>query len=134
MSKVNPGRIVLDEKAKEAAKTMLKELGREGGFVKISPSQLISWIVVSFWEKDFAKQKGKIEKAHFNSKGYLKSMAENFNRSDDLESVLKETLKQIQPRRVKRAKNPNKEATGITDDEQRGNSEDESGRQPDSPA
>ena len=92
-------RVTLEKEAQESLAKMLSELKREGRFIKISPSKLASWIIVWFGEKDFLKQKGNMIKAHFSSKAYLKNMAHGLEDSPDLESILRETLKGISPKR-----------------------------------
>ena len=97
-------RIVLENPAQEALERMLFELKGMGSFVKISPSRLISSIVLHFEKGDFLKQKEELVRGHIDAKRYLKSIAGKLNESENLESVLKKALKQIKPQREKLAK------------------------------
>ncbi len=74
---------------------MLETLTAEGEFVKIKPSRLVSWILAKYFERGFDRDKSEIIKNHFNSKEYLKSIVRNMDSSDDLSSVLQNTLDKI---------------------------------------
>ena len=95
MSNKKPLRIVLEGREKEAVENMVRELNEEGEFVKISPSRLVAWIVRRFEGRDFKRQKEGISKEHFNSKKYLEKLALKTGEDENLETVLRRTLKEI---------------------------------------
>lgn len=95
-------RIVLDEKSQEYLNEMLLVLKGEGSHIKVSPSSLVCWIVSYFARSGFHRQKKKIIKDHFNSKEYLRHIANNLGESDNLETVLRETLNQIKVRQKRK--------------------------------
>ena len=112
-------RVALDSRADEAVKNMINELKREGTFVKVSPSLLVSWIVVKFYQKDFAKHRQNIEKIFFDPKTKLRGLLES-GASDTLEDELKDILKRLkQPIKEKRAKvkKAEEEETSFSNDE-----------------
>ena len=96
MSKLKSGRLILDEGAIAALSSMYEEL-KDEKCIKITPSKLGSWIISEFFKSYFPRYKAKIIKEHFNSKEYLKNLALSLDDSDDLEQVLRDTLKEIKP-------------------------------------
>ena len=53
-----------------------------------TPTDLASFILLHFYKRDFAKNKEKIRKAHFNAKKFLQDTVKNLGRGDDLGTVL----------------------------------------------
>ena len=99
----NQMRVLLDEEAFRAIETMLEELNSEGECLKINSSRLVSWIICKFSRDYYRNNFQVICQDHFNSKLYLKRLAQNLSATDDLEQVLKETLQRIKPSKIKNA-------------------------------
>jgi hypothetical protein len=102
-------RVLLNSTAQDAVIEMIKVLKESGNFLKINPSNLVSWIVDNFKKDSFEKRKDEIIQDHFNSKEYLHNLATKIQSSDDAANILAEALQKIQKRskrvNVKKSKN-----------------------------
>lgn len=101
MKNKNQLRVLLESDAHTFLEEMLKVLKENGNFVRITPSQLLSWIVTKFKDESFEKHKNQIIHEHFNSKEYLRDLATKIDTSDDASKLLESVLQKLQTRRKK---------------------------------
>lgn len=94
-------RVLLDEGAELALSSMNEILKQEEKFILINPSKLCSWIISEFFKSNFEQAKGKIIQSHFNSKEYIRSLADEMDDLDPQEALSKalNRLKQRPKRR-----------------------------------
>ena len=88
-------KISLEGAAKAALEGMYEDLRREGECSRLTPSRLAAWIVCHFEGRDFAKHREKILANHFNPRKYLSRLASGVGESDDLEKILRDTLREV---------------------------------------
>jgi len=91
----NIARVLLNNEAKSSLNKMMELLKAENKFIKVNPSKLVSWILQSYAERYFSKEKEQIVKDHFNSKEYLKHVTQRISSEDDLEAILKVALDKV---------------------------------------
>lgn len=82
-------RINLDEKAKGLISEMFSKLKEENQYVKVSASDLVSWILSSYREKTFEKEIEKIAREYFDSKRYLRDVVKQMGEGGKDDELLK---------------------------------------------
>lgn len=89
------GRVVLDKKTTTTLKERYSELKSEGGHYQLSYSKLASWIVNRYLDAYYVKEQELIKKAHFNPKGYMRSLLTQCESQRELEVAMKGALKMM---------------------------------------
>ncbi len=90
------GKIRLDEEARKALTALLENLTSEqGSCVRVTPSELVSWILKAFYGRYFVKERDALIKDYTNRKAYLTGVLKNVREDRDVEDVLKEALKKM---------------------------------------
>ena len=90
------GKIRLEEEARDALTAMLEELkSEESSCVRVTPSELVSWILKAFYGRYFVKERDALIKDYTNRKAYLTGILRNVREDRNVEDVLKEALKKM---------------------------------------
>lgn len=96
-------RMNLGEQAQQATQAMLKDLVDNYEHMKASPSDLVSWIIVAFHEKHFAKVRDQMASDHFDSRGYLQEVVRKMGQADGDEKLLEAVAEKISKRNRSKA-------------------------------
>ncbi len=92
------GRINLSEEASKSLAVGIEELKKEGRFVKVAPSELVSRIVEHYFKADFAKERTRLVKEYTDRREYLKTILRDVKSEEELDHALAKVI-------VKRRKN-----------------------------
>ena len=82
------GRINLGTEAIKALSSMIEELKKEGDFVKVTPSGLVSQIVGHYFKTDFAKERTRLVKEYTDRREYLKIILRDVKSEEELDHAL----------------------------------------------
>ena len=77
----------------DAVLAMLEKVKIRQNCVKISASQLVSWIINRFYDQEFERKKDAIVEAHLNRREYLLEVVKKAENDLDVEQLLKDALK-----------------------------------------
>ena len=83
-------RVALEDSTCEKLEQALQEL--EGGFVKISLSQLANEAIIFYFHRAFAKERDFLKEKYFNAQAFLKAQISGLKTSEDVEKALRDAL------------------------------------------
>ncbi len=78
------GRLYLDEVGIEKLNEMMGALSDESSHLDLSPSKLVSKILVNYFDKYFQREKRKLSSELFDKKSYIKHLLKNTTSPDEL--------------------------------------------------
>lgn len=78
------GRLYLDEMGIEKLNKMMGVLSKESSHLDLSPSKLVSKILISFCDKYFEREKKKLVSEIFDKKSYIKHLIKNTDSPEEL--------------------------------------------------
>ena len=75
-------KILISAEADQRLDQMLREVNQNFSSGRVKKTQLSSWILMTFFEKSFAKQIKRIQSAHFDRIAHLKSLVKKLESAE----------------------------------------------------
>lgn len=81
-------KILISEQADQCLEQMLREVNQDFSSGRVKKMQLASWILMTFYERSFAKQIEKIRAAHFDRIAHLKALVKKLEATEGTDAEL----------------------------------------------